>query len=96
MRMRDLGVGKRFDRAFAAIDDIADPLARLDAVRQWREELERLETRTVAEARRTGATWRAIGALYGLSKQGAQQRFRPLLREDGANVSDPPEGDAAS
>jgi len=94
--MGDSGVGKRFDRALAAMEDIADPLARLDIVRERREELERLEVRTVAEARRAGATWRAIGALYGLSKQGAQQRFRPLLREDEAQATDSPEADTGS
>ena len=94
--MGDSGVGKRFDRALTAMEDIADPLARLDIVRERREEVERLEVRTVAEARRAGATWRAIGALYGLSKQGAQQRFRPLLREDEAQATDSPEADTGS
>ena len=39
-------------------------------------ELEDLEAATVAAARAAGVTWTEIGALYGLSKQGAQQRFR--------------------
>jgi hypothetical protein len=30
----------------------------------------------VADARAAGVTWIDIGALFGLSKQGAQQRFR--------------------
>jgi hypothetical protein len=41
------------------------------------QDLEALEADTVADARAAGATWGEIGALYGLSKQGAQQRFRP-------------------
>lgn len=55
---------------------IQDPLRRLDAVRRYREALDDLEATTVAAARSDGATWTEIGALYGLSKQGAQQRFR--------------------
>jgi len=61
------------------VDELAsvpDPLARLDAVRRAREALERLELETVAESRRAGVTWSAIGVLYGLTKQGAQQRFQ--------------------
>lgn len=67
---------KRFDRALAALREIPDPLRRLDAVRRCREALEDLEAATAADARAAGATWIDIGALYGLSKQGAQQRFR--------------------
>ena len=67
---------RRFDRALAALREIPDPLRRLDAVRRSREALEDLEATTVAEARAAEVTWIDIGALYGLSKQGAQQRFR--------------------
>ena len=67
---------KRLDRALAALREIQDPLRRLDAVRRSREALEDLEAATVADARAAGVTWIDIGALYGLSKQGAQQRFR--------------------
>ena len=67
---------KRFDRALAALREIPDPLRRLDAVRRSREALDELEAATVADARAAGVTWIDIGALYGLSKQGAQQRFR--------------------
>lgn len=45
-------------------------------VRRAREVLESLEAQAVREARDAGATWKDVGALYGLSKQGAQQRFR--------------------
>ncbi|MGT2424823.1 hypothetical protein [Amnibacterium kyonggiense] len=67
---------KRFERGVEALRRIPDPLRRLDAVRVAREELEALEADAVRSARHEGATWKAIGALYGLSKQGAQQRFR--------------------
>jgi hypothetical protein len=64
------------DRALETLRQNPDPLARLDDVRRARERLERLEADAVRDARAAGATWKAIGALYGLSKQGAQQRFR--------------------
>jgi hypothetical protein len=53
-----------------------DPLDRLDAARIRREAAEAEETALVLAARESGHTWSAIGALYGLTKQGAQQRFR--------------------
>ena len=62
---------KRFQRALDSLQAIPDPLTRLEAVRSSLEHLEALEASTVAAAR-------AAGALYGLSKQGAQQRFRAL------------------
>ena len=68
---------KRFQRALESLQAIPDPLARLAAVRRSLDELEALEASTVADARAVGATWSEVGALYGLSKQGAQQRFRP-------------------
>jgi hypothetical protein len=67
---------KRFAKALASLGSVTDPLERLDAVRQAREALESLEAQTVTEARSVGATWSEIGALYGVSKQAAQQRFR--------------------
>jgi hypothetical protein len=70
------GPGRRFAKALASFASVTDPLARLDAVRAAREALEALEVQTAAEARSGGATWAQIGALYGVSKQAAQQRFR--------------------
>lgn len=67
---------KHFERGVDALLSISDPLVRLDAIRRAREHLEALEARAVHDARHAGVTWKAIGALYGLSKQGAQQRFR--------------------
>jgi curved DNA-binding protein CbpA len=74
-----------------ALDAIPDPLERLDAVREAREALEALEGRAVVDARRAGVTWKAIGGLYRLSKQGAQQRFRAAASgEPGTPPEEPP------
>lgn len=67
---------KRLARLVHALQNEADPLRRLDAVRESLSALQELEASTVADARAAGRTWGEIGALYGLSKQGAQQRFR--------------------
>ena len=67
---------RRFDRALESVRAIPDPLLRLDAIRRAREALDELEAVTVIAARADGVSWRNIGAVYGLSKQGAQQRFR--------------------
>ena len=69
-------VNRRLAKAIAALEDVADPLERLDAVRLAREALERLEARTARQAREVGVTWGQIGSRYGVSKQAAQQRFR--------------------
>jgi hypothetical protein len=70
------GHTKRLVRAVEALRAIDDPIARLDATRAAREELERREQEAVADCRAAGHTWTDIGARYGLSRQGAQQRFR--------------------
>jgi hypothetical protein len=72
---------KRITAALAALDTDDAPLGRLDAARQLREAAEELETTQVAAARKAGATWTEIGACYGLTKQGAQQRFRAALNQ---------------
>jgi hypothetical protein len=41
-----------------------------------REAADKLEAAAIEAARDDGMTWAEIGKLYGLSKQGAQQRFR--------------------
>jgi hypothetical protein len=75
---------RRITAALGALDIADGPISRLDAARQLREAAEELETAQIEAARKAGATWNEIGACYGLTKQGAQQRFRPardLLRE---------------
>ena len=67
---------KRILAALSALDAADGPISRLAAARRLREAAEELEAAQVEAARRAGATWNEIGACYGLTKQGAQQRFR--------------------
>lgn len=46
----------------------------------------------VVQARYAGASWRAIGAALGISRQGAQQRYSPIV--DPALRGDEEEGPA--
>ena len=71
---------KRLDKAAESIKAIKDPLERLDAARKAREQLEQLELAQVRDLRDGGTTWSKIASLYGLTKQGAQQRFRAALK----------------
>lgn len=76
MKARD---AKKVATAIAALNALkreTDPLERLDFVRQAREATDALEDAAVTAARDAGYTWSDIGARYGLTKQGAQQRFR--------------------
>lgn len=67
---------KRILAALGALDAADGPIGRLEAARRLREAAEELELAQVEAARKAGATWIEIGACYGLTKQGAQQRFR--------------------
>jgi len=67
---------KRIFAALSALDAADGPISRLDTARRLREAAEELEAAQVDAARKAGATWNEIGACYGLTKQGAQQRFR--------------------
>jgi hypothetical protein len=67
---------RRITAALGALDVADGPMSRLDAARRLREAAEELEVAEVAAARKAGVTWIEIGACYGLTKQGAQQRFR--------------------
>jgi hypothetical protein len=67
---------KRILAALGALDAAGAPMSRLQAARRLREAAEELEAAQVEAARKAGATWIEIGACYGLTKQGAQQRFR--------------------
>jgi hypothetical protein len=67
---------KRISAALGALDVADGPMSRLEAARRLREAAEELEAAQVEAARKAGATWTEIGACYGLTKQGAQQRFR--------------------
>lgn len=63
-------------------DDTAEPLATLDAARRLRVLAEEFEVAQVRVAREQGTAWAKIGRLYGLTKQGAQQRFRPTAKPE--------------
>ena len=78
---------KRMLAAIAAFDVADGPMSRLAAARRLREAAEELEAAQVEAARKAGATWSEIGACYGLTKQGAQQRFRPARNQGNADAS---------
>jgi hypothetical protein len=75
---------KRIFAALSALDAADGPISRLDIARRLREAAEELEAAQVDAARKAGATWIEIGACYGLTKQGAQQRFRAARNQAGA------------
>jgi hypothetical protein len=83
---------RRITAALGALDIADGPMSRLDAARRLREAAEELEAAQIEAARKAGATWNEIGACYGLTKQGAQQRFRPARRQAQAATA-PPESD---
>jgi hypothetical protein len=85
---------KRILAALSALDVADGPMSRLDAARRLREAAEELETGQVEAARKAGATWNEIGACYGLTKQGAQQRFRAARHQAKPTVA-PQATDAA-
>ena len=67
---------KRIAAASDALRRTTDPLERLVLVHDLQDAAHELEATTVAAARQAGVTWAEIGAIYGLTKQGAQQRFK--------------------
>jgi hypothetical protein len=80
---------KRITAALGALDVADGPISRLDAARLLREAAEELEAAQVEAARKAGATWSEIGARYGLTKQGAQQRFRAARHQAEAVAAAP-------
>jgi hypothetical protein len=78
---------RRVRQMLDTLQDAEDPVARLTAARALREAADELELSCVAAARRDGVTWTEIGRCYGLTKQGAQQRFRVF--EDKAETGGP-------
>ena len=80
---------KRILAALGAFDAADGPVSRLDAARRLREAADELEAAQVEAARKAGATWIEIGACYGLTKQGAQQRFRAARNQDKAVTAEP-------
>jgi hypothetical protein len=80
---------RRITAARGALGVADGPISRLEAARRLREAAEELEAAQVEAARKAGATWNEIGACYGLTKQGAQQRFR-AARDQAQAVSAAP------
>ena len=80
---------KRILAALGAFDAADGPISRLDAARRLREAADDLEAAQVEAARKAGATWIEIGACYGLTKQGAQQRFRVARNHAKAVTAEP-------
>lgn len=66
----------RLRRAMEALDTALDPMGRVKATQRVREAAEDLERDAVKAARKAGHSWASIGHVFGVSKQGAQQRFR--------------------
>jgi hypothetical protein len=82
---------RRITAALGALGVADEPISRLDAARRLREAAEELEAAQVEAARKAGATWNEIGACYGLTKQGAQQRFRAARNQEKAAAAPPKE-----
>lgn len=67
--------------AYAQMTDPDDLLGvRLRAAERLRRELNAFAAELVADARRDGASWTAIGRALGITKQAAQQRFGDRVR----------------
>jgi hypothetical protein len=81
---------KKLASALEALDSSTDRLDRLNAARRVRETAQELEATQIRAARKAGVTWSQIGACYGLTKQGAQQRFRDGEEDPAARVDTRP------
>ncbi len=81
------------DAALSDFDRATGGKELLAAARAVRASTEALEEAAVLEARAEGVSWSKIGAVYGLTKQGAQQRFRSRKVEEAAPER-PPETSA--
>ncbi|WP_068401573.1 hypothetical protein [Kribbia dieselivorans] len=77
------------DGSLGEFDQAAGAKERLAAARALREAAEALEYATVLQARHDGMSWSKIGAIYGLTKQGAQQRFREKPSTAGSEAGEP-------
>jgi hypothetical protein len=78
---------RRITAALGDLDVADGPMSRLDAARRLREAADELEAAQVEAARKAGATWSEIGSCYGLTKQGAQQRFRAARHQAKADAA---------
>ena len=89
MTVASKSFAKRILAALGALDAADGPISRLEAARRLREAADELEAAQVEAARKAGATWIEIGACYGLTKQGAQQRFRAARNQAKAVTAAP-------
>jgi len=80
---------RRLTESLLAVERADTALDRVAAAREARLTAERLEAAVLRDARAEKISWAKIGAAYGLTKQGAQQRFsapiRALDETDGAD-----------
>ncbi|NLT31002.1 MAG: hypothetical protein GXX86_11205 [Propionibacterium sp.] len=65
----------KLSAACAQLQQAADPLAAVDLAQQIGTLADKVQHDAVRAARQQGVSWSKIGAVFGLSKQGAQQRF---------------------
>ncbi len=79
------GSAKHVRHALEAVEGASGALELLAAARELRESADALEIAAVGEARNHGRTWTQIGAVYGTTKQGAQQRFRGALARENSS-----------
>jgi len=93
-------MGKRSHRtlvqdALDQLESAIDEIGALDTARQLREHAEAVELEAVSAARRAGVSWSQLGRVYGLTKQGAQQRFRDAVSGKPKKHPEPPENPPA-
>ncbi len=71
---------ERLQEALTELTAANDPQSRLASARRIRQLAEEVELDQVRAAREQGTSWSKIGGVYGLTKQGAQQRFRTATK----------------
>lgn len=65
----------KLSAACTELQQSADPLVAVEIAQQIAALSERVQYDAVRNARHEGVSWSKIGGVFGLSKQGAQQRF---------------------
>lgn len=92
-------IRRRLGKSLAKLDRASSPLERVERAREARELAERLESEAIHAARAEKVSWAKLGAVYGLTKQGAQQRFggkRPGASEAPGDPGTPAAADPAA
>ena len=70
---------RQLAKRLAELTHARDARERLVLAEEIRRLAVALQNASVAEARQAGLTWTQIGALFGMTKQAAQQRFKNAL-----------------